>query len=78
MDFDETLLRLVEGQGRIEQLAKSTNERLDKALPFLQDEHNKLEDRVTDVEKKVWYSTGVGSGIGALLGIIGTFWTFKK
>jgi hypothetical protein len=72
----DVIIDLVAGQGRIEQALTDMGKRFDAALPYMNNQHLKLADRVTKVENKQWYISGLGTAIGAVIGYAVTW--FKK
>jgi hypothetical protein len=65
------IVELIQGQARIEQSVTDIKENMTKSLTFLHNEHEKLSKRVSKVEKRSWYATGLGAGIGAALSYFG-------
>jgi hypothetical protein len=71
------LLDLVAGQARIEQSVIDIKDRFDKTIPYMANEHKELNTRVTGVEKKLWYFSGAGTAVGALVGTFATWFRLR-
>jgi len=63
-------------------MVQGLTERLDKALPFLQDEHAELTKRVSVLENKsstqLGWASGIGSAVGSMITAIGFYFKFFK
>ena len=71
---EQTLVDIVRNQGMQTQAFVDMKDRLDKVLPYLDEQHKSLEKRVRKVEKKANWITGVGSTITFLLSCVGIWY----
>jgi ElaB/YqjD/DUF883 family membrane-anchored ribosome-binding protein len=67
---DDHIIELIKGQAETKQALTDLKGSVEKGFTFIHTEHTDLEKRVRGVEKKVWYSTGVGSAMGVALGFL--------
>lgn len=76
LDTNAILLDLVKGQEKTQQLVQDMNISLfggdgrTGAIPYIQKEHKELSDRVSSVEKKIYWFSGVGTAVGSILSAI--------
>jgi hypothetical protein len=69
MEISEaTVIGLVQGQALTQQKVDDVIKRLDAAFPFLNTQHEKLDTRITELEKKSWLYTGASGVLGAIGG----------
>lgn len=68
---DDHIVQLIAGQATTAQAVSDLKSSVEKGFKFVVDEHKGLEKRVRGVEKKVWYSTGVGTALGMAAGWFG-------
>jgi ElaB/YqjD/DUF883 family membrane-anchored ribosome-binding protein len=64
---------LIKGQAATEQAIKDLTGSVEKGFGIVRERHNDFDNRIRSVEKKVWYSGGVGAGIGTAVGLVITW-----
>jgi homoserine dehydrogenase len=81
---DDHIIELIKGQSATTQAVNDLKAAMEKGFIFIHGEHEKLEtrhekleDRVSGTERKVWYSAGIGSGLGAAAGFIAAYFHGK-
>lgn len=65
---DDHIIELIKGQATTAQAVTDLKGSVEKGFKFIIDEHGKLDERVSAVEKKVWYGTGIGAALGIAAG----------
>jgi hypothetical protein len=70
---DDHIIELIKGQAATTQAVQDLRTSMEKGFVFIKGEHDKLDTRVSGVEKKVWYSAGIGSGLGAAAGFVAAY-----
>ncbi len=77
MEIEQILLDLTKEQAATQQAVKDLSDRLLGAngqlgaLPVLYNEQKELAGRVSSVERKVWYFSGVSTALGTALSYLG-------
>jgi len=64
---ENTVIDLIKGQATLAQAVKDQGDKIDKGLQFLYNEHRDLNNRVSKIEKKVWYTSGSLGLVGGVL-----------
>lgn len=78
---EQTLVDIIRNQGMQTQAFIDMKDKLDKVLPYLDNqhkdldkrltnEHKSLEKRVRKVEKKVWYGSGIAAALAFMAGFL--------
>ena len=67
---DDHIVELIKGQAATAQAVLDLKGSVEKGFTFIHSEQKELETRVGGVEKKVWYSFGVGSTLGIVAGVV--------
>lgn len=65
---DDHIVQLITGQAATAQAVTDLKSAVEKGFTFIHGEHKELETRVSAVEKKVWYGSGVGAALGIAAG----------